>query len=468
MKRWMLAIGPATALAAGVCLFLSGQPAGIVWTTSVVVLCAIWWIFEPIPIPATSLIPLAVFPLVGVLTPGQVGQAYGDPLVLLMMGGFMLSMAMERSGAHRRIALTMVNLFGGSSGGRQLVFGFMAASAFLSMWISNAATTLMLLPIIAAVMEQSKNKRLHVCLLLGVAYAASIGGIGTPIGTPPNLVFMKAYVENAGRSEPSFSTWMSWALPVAALMLPAAGLWLTRGLKSEGPLTLPAVGRWRREEVLTLLVFAVTASLWITRREPLGGWSGLLESSGWFDAEDYAKVYAKDAWIAMLAVVAMHLIPNGKGETLLTWEAAARIPWGVLILYGGGIAIAKAFTASGLSQVIGDSMGGLATIPALVMIGCICLAVTMLTEVTSNTATANLLLPILAAAALSAQIDPALIMVPATLSTSFAFMLPVATPPNAIVFSSDKLTIRQMAQEGLALNLIGVVIVTALCWYRFG
>ncbi len=457
MKRWILILGPIAAALIGVGLYLSGETASIAWTAAVVVLCAFWWIFEPIPIPATSMIPLAVFPLVGVLSKEEVGQAYGHPLVLLMMGGFMLSTAMQRSGAHRRIALNMVKTFGGDSGGRRLVFGFMAASAFLSMWISNAATTLMLLPIIAAVMEKSTNPRLHTCLLLGVAYAASIGGIGTPIGTPPNLVFMRAFVENAHREEPSFTTWMTWAIPIILVMLPTAGLWLTRGLKPEGGLQLPSVGRWRSEEVRTLAVFAVTATLWITRKEPYGGWSGLLDLPG-----------ANDAWVAMLAVVAMHFIPNGNGETLLTWETASKIPWGVLILYGGGIAIAAAFESSGLSQLVGDSLGGLAAIPVVVMIGCVCLAVTFLTEVTSNTATANLLLPILAVAALTANVDPALIMVPATISASFAFMLPVATPPNAIVFSSEKLTIRMMAREGLALNLIGVAVVTIVCWLKFG
>ncbi len=405
MKNWILLIGPIVALWTGLGLVFLGHTSEIAWTAAVVVLCAIWWIFEPIPIPATSLIPLAVFPLVGVLTKTQVSQAYGDSLVLLMMGGFMLSTAMERSGAHRRIALNMVAAFGGKSGGRRLVFGFMAASAFLSMWISNAATTLMLLPIVAAVMEKSNNHQLHVCLLLGVAYAASIGGIGTPIGTPPNLIFIRVFEENAHRAPPSFTTWMTWAIPVLLVMLPITGFWLTRGLKAEDGLDLPSVGQWRKEEVRTLAVFVITAILWITRQAPLGGWSQWLQLPG-----------ANDAWIAMLAVVAMHFIPNGKGEALLTWETASKIPWGVLILYGGGISIAMAFETSGLSKLIGESLGVLSTIPVIILIGCVCLAVTFLTEVTSNTATANLLLPILAAAALTAQVEPALIMVPATIT----------------------------------------------------
>jgi sodium-dependent dicarboxylate transporter 2/3/5 len=336
------------------------------------------------------------------------------------------------------------------------VFGFMAASGFISMWISNAATTLMLLPIALAAIEKSNDRRLRQCLLLGVAYAASIGGIGTPIGTPPNLVFMKFYTEVAGGQEPTFTTWMSWAMPAMLIMLPATGLWLTRGLKAGGGLETPAVGSWRFEELATLIVFALTATLWITRKEPWGGWSHWLGLPG-----------ASDASVALLAVVAMHLLPDGKGETLLTWDDAKRIPWGVLILYGGGIAIAKAFDQSGLDDLIASSLTGLAKVPVVVMIALVCLAVTFLTEVTSNTATSNLILPILAATALAAAIDPRLIMVPATISASFAFMLPVGTPPNAIVYGSGEVTIEQMAREGFVINLIGVAVVTVVCYFTF-
>ena len=456
MKYSILLGGLVAAAATGGGTAWFGYPPEISWTAAVVVLCAIWWVFEPIPIPVTSLIPLAVFPMVGVLSAAQVGAALGDKLVLLMMGGFMLSTAMERSGAHRRIALSMVNAFGGDSGGRQLVFGFMAASAFLSMWISNAATVLMLLPIVFAVLEKSQNHRLNTALLLGIAYAASVGGIATPIGTPPNLVFMSAYVETARGEEPTFTTWMVWAVPIMAIMLPVTGLWLTRGLKPEGGLNLPQVGRWRYEEIATLIVFAATALLWVTRKGPFGGWSSWLGLPG-----------ANDASVALIAVVVMHILPNGKGERLLTWENAVKIPWGVMILFGGGIAIAKAFVESGLSEVLGESLSGIAGLPVIVMIGLVCLAVTFLTEVTSNTATATLLLPILATTALKAEIDPRLIMVPAAISASFAFMLPVATPPNAIVFGKGTITIRQMIREGFVLNLLGVVVVTLVCWLTF-
>ncbi|MGC6442204.1 MAG: SLC13 family permease [Rubripirellula sp.] len=456
MKTTTMFLGPGLAFVTWLTMFGIGHGADIAWTAAVVVCCAIWWIFEPVPIAVTSLIPIAVLPLVGVLDSKQVGGAYGDPLVLLMMGGFMLSMAMEKSGSHRRIAVMMVHGFRGENGGRRLVFGFMAASAFLSMWISNAATVLMLLPIVLAVTAHSSDLALKKCLLLGVAYAASVGGIGTPIGTPPNLVFMRLYTEVAGGVEPSFTRWMQWALPVVLVMLPLIGFWLTRGLSRSESLELPRVGAWRFEEIATLTVFVITALLWITRKGPQGGWSGAFGLEG-----------ASDASVALLAVVAMHCIPNLKGSTLLSWEDCKKIPWGVLILFGGGIAIARAFTESGLDQVIASSLTRLSDIPTLVMIAAVCFSVTFLTEVSSNTATANLILPILAATAVAASIDPRLVMVPAAISASFAFMLPVATPPNAIVFGSDQLTIREMAKEGFALNVIGAVVVTLICWLTF-
>jgi sodium-dependent dicarboxylate transporter 2/3/5 len=377
----------------------------------------------------------------------------------MMLGGFLLSAAMEKSGAHRRIALLMVNLFGGSSG-RRLVLGFMAAAALLSMWISNSATALMLLPIAMAVVDQSENKRFHSALLIGIAYACSIGGIVTPIGTPPNLVFMEVYQQKTGNEIP-FLTWMGIGLPIAVLMLPLAGLWLTRSIKQSVEVQLPSVGHWRQEEIRALSVFAVTILLWISRKQPLGGWSywtGITE--------------ANDASIALLGSVAMFLISSGRqnqdGSTsrLLDWQRARNIPWGILILFAGGICIAKAFEQSGLSQLLGDSFGGLAAVPILVLVLLICVAITFLTELTSNTATTTLLMPILAAMALSNQMDPLILMVPATISASFAFMLPVATPPNAIVFGSQRLTVKEMAREGGILNVVGAVVISVFCWLR--
>ncbi|NNF62047.1 MAG: SLC13/DASS family transporter [Gammaproteobacteria bacterium] len=455
MKTLALFGGPALAAALGVYLSATGSDAAVAWTAAVTVLCAVWWIFEPIPIPATSLLPLAVLPLVGVLTPAEVGESYGNSLILLLMGGFMLSTAMERSGVHRRLALGMVNLFGGG-GGRPLVFGFMLASAVLSMWISNTATTLMLLPIALAVIDQTRDHRLQLALLLGIAYAGSVGGLGTPIGTPPNLIFMKVYTETTG-IRLTFTDWMRWGLPVTAIMIPIIGLWLTRRLEHSAPLRLPESGAWRSEEIRTLIVFMLTALAWVTRSEPFGGWSAML---GLPDAND--------ASVALLAVVVMFLLPNGHGEKLLDWKTASSIPWGILILFGAGICIAKAFGNSGISTAIGEALSGLRHLPVLLVIAIICLTVTFLTEVTSNTATTALLMPIMAAAAVSSGLDPRLLMVPAAMTASCAFMLPVATGPNAVIFSSGRVQIREMAREGLILNLIGVVVVTLVCYFIFG
>jgi len=454
MNRWLIIAGPAAALLLFYVLLGQGwsQPAAI--TAAVTLLCALWWIFEPVPIPVTSLLPMAVFPLFGVLTPAEVGQSVGSPLILLLMGGFMLSTAMADSGAHRRIALYMVNLFGGGNA-KGLVLGFMAAAAVLSMWISNTATTLMLLPVALAVLEQT-DRRMNVPLLLGIAYAASIGGLGTPIGTPPNLIFMQIHLDRFGTT-PSFPEWMTWGLPVVLLFIPLAGLWLTRGLRLERPVELPRTGAWRPFETRVLIVFALTALFWITRQAPFGGWSG------WFGLPQ-----ANDASVALLAVVLMAALPNGEGGRLLRWKKARQIPWGVLLLFGGGIAIANAFAQSGLADIIAGELQAFLHLPTWALILCLCLVVTFLTEVTSNTATASLLMPLLAATAVASDFNPLLLMVPAVLSASCAFMLPVATAPNAIMFGSGKVRIKDMARAGFALNLLGAVIITAVCLIRFG
>jgi len=436
----------------------SGWPREGALTAGLTTLCALWWIFEPIPIPATSLIPLGVFPLLGILDGKQVAQAYGDPLIILLMGGAMLSKAMEKSGAHRRLALYMVNLFGGDNQ-RRLVLGFMVASAMLSMWVSNTATTLMLLPIAYAVLDSADEdgaRKLAVPLFLGIAYAASIGGLGTPIGSPPNIIFLKIYGEATG-SIPSFSQWMLWGLPVVVLLLPLAGLWITRHLGQTARLNIPQSGAWRSEEARVMIVFILTALAWITLREPFGGWTTWLG----VPTANYAAV-------ALTSVVAMFVLPNGRGGRLLDWESASTIHWGVLLLFAGGIAIAKAFTVTGISQAIGESLSGVTRLSIILLIAVVALAVTFLTEITSNTATTTLLMPILAAASLGAGFDPALLMLPAALSASCAFMLPVATAPNAIVFGTGQVTVQQMVREGFALNLMAAVTITAVVYFWLG
>ncbi|PHS73020.1 MAG: sodium:dicarboxylate symporter [Cycloclasticus sp.] len=420
-------------------------------TAAVAIWCVTWWIFEPVPIPITSLLPIAIFPLSGVLTADQVAAAYGNKLVLLLLGGFLLSTAISHCGAHRRLALTMVHWFGSDSP-KRLVLGFMVAAATLSMWISNTAATLMLLPVALAVIDSTDNKTLALPLMLGLAYAASVGGISTPIGTPPNLVFMQVYEENTGL-QIGFSQWMMWALPVVIIFLPIIWLWLTRNVENYGHLHLPKVGKWSTHERRVMAIFGITALLWITRREPFGGWSG------WLDIPQ-----ANDASVALLAVIALFVIPNGNKQKLLDWKTAQQIPWGILLLFSGGICLAKAFVISGLSTQLGEQLSVVTSFSIIGMMAVIALAVTFMTEATSNTATTAMLMPVLAATALNAGIDPLLLMIPATFSASCAFMLPVATAPNTIVFSSGHVHSDQMAREGFVLNLMGAVIVTVICW----
>ncbi len=437
----------------GLLMVLADLPTPMVVTGTTAAICVMWWIFEPIPIPVTSLLPLALMPLFGVLTPAETGAAYGSPLILLLMGGFLLSRGMESSGAHRRLALGVVRVVGGDSP-RRLVIGFMLAGASLSMWISNTATVLMLLPVALAVLDSAEQKDLlQVPLLLGLAWACSIGGLGTPIGTPPNLIFMQVYEDSTGQ-QIGFIQWMSVAIPVVLAMIAVAALWVTRGLPRAIPVLLPPPGAWRSAERRVLVIFGLTALVWMTRAEPFGGWRDWLGVPA-----------ANDASVAFLAVVALFITRDREGDPLITWREAAEIPWGVLLLFAGGICLAKAFVSSGLSEIAGEALVTLTTLPILLMTLLICLAVTFMTEATSNTATTALLMPILAAAGLAAGIDPVLLMIPAAMSASCAFMLPVATAPNAVVYGTDRIPIQVMFREGLVLNLIGAVVTASLLWW---
>ena len=437
-------------------LGLERQPAV---TAGIATWVALWWVFEPISIPATSMIPFVAFPFAGVLSNKEVAQAYGHWLILLLLGGFLLSAGMEKSGVHRRIALGIMRMVG-TGGPTRIILGMMLATWILSGWISNTATTLMMLPVALALCERLATLRTKQALLLGIAYAASIGGIATPIGTPPNVVLMGIYEETTGL-ELSFSTWLSFGYPLALGLVAVAWLLLTRSLGT-ADLSLPqndsvdtsegqALGPISSHERRVLGVFVVTALAWITRKEPFGGWSELLGITTMGDDS-----------VALAAALAFFIIPTGSGSTqrLLDWDTAKGIPWGLLILFGGGIAIAKAFAASGLSNIIGSLLTPLATSPFLVATLLICLVVTFLTEVTSNTATTTLLMPILAAAAIASDIDPLLLMIPAALSASCAFMLPVATAPNAVVYGSGMLPVAVMARTGVRLNLLAVIVIT--------
>ena len=443
-------------LVSGLCLAVImaalEQPEAIVITAVVAWLCMLWWIFEPLPIPVTSLLPIAVFPISGVLTSEQVGASVGSPLIILLLGGFLLSRGMESTGAHHRIALSVVNLVGGHKP-RRLVLGFMIAGALLSMWISNTASILMLMPVALAVLASCSDRNsLAAPLLLGLAWSCSIGGLGTPIGTPPNLILVQVYEENTAQTI-SFGQWMSWGMPVVLTLLPLAWWWVTRAVPRELDIQVPAAGPWRSAERRVLVVFGLTAVAWITRAEPFGGWQTWLGLPA-----------ANDASVALLAVVALFVVRDDQGEPLIDWAKASQIPWGVLLLFGGGICLARAFVASGLSAQVGDALTAVAALPVFAMMLLLALAVTFLTEATSNTATTALLMPVLAAVALAVEIDPLWLMVPAAMSASCAFMLPVATAPNAVVFGSGELPIRRMVREGFALNLIGALLIATVAW----
>ena len=443
-------------LLSGLCLVwllsAAGQSQPIVVTALVAWLCMMWWIFEPIPIPVTSLLPMAAFPLTGVLTAQQVGASVGSPLIILLMGGFLLSRGMESTGAHHRIALTVVNVVGGQRP-KQLVLGFMLAGALLSMWISNTASVLMLMPVALAVLASCSNRSLLAPpLLLGLAWSCSIGGLGTPIGTPPNLILVQVLEENTGQVI-SFSQWMSWGLPVVSILLPLAWLWVTRAVPRELDVTLPEVGPWRSAERRVLMILGLTALAWITRAEPFGGWQQWL-----------GLPTANDASVALLAVIALFIARDREGDALITWEQASQIPWGVLLLFGGGICLARAFIASGLSAQVGEAMTLVTALPVFVMMVLLALCVTFLTEATSNTATTALLMPLLVAVAVASEMDPLWLMVPAALSASCAFMLPVATAPNAVAFGSGELPIQRMVREGFVLNLIGAGVIASVAW----
>lgn len=451
MKPARILLGLLFAAAAGLAAHYGlALPDKIVWTIAITALTAFWWVTEALPIPATSLVPFALFPLAGVLDQRQAAAALGSYVIVLLMASFMLSKALEKSGAHERLALYMINLVGLS--GRRLVLGFMVAAAVLSMWISNTATTLMLATMALAILSRTDNEKLGAPLLLGIAFAASLGGTATLIGTPPNLIFAENFLQATG-GEYSFSRWMITGVPIVALGVPVMGLWLTRSLGGVKAPTLADPGPWRIDEKRTMMVFAIAIALWVTRAEPFGGWSGALGMDG-----------AGDSTVAVFAVVLMFLVPDGKGSALLDWESASDIPWGMLLLFAGGICIAAAFRASGLDLLIGEELSGLANAPVFWMMLGLCLSVTFLTEMTSNTATANLLMPLLAAVAAGTDIKPELLMIPAVISSSCAFMLPVATAPNAIIYGTGHVTIAHMAREGVVLNVLVAVIVASVCW----
>lgn len=445
------------------------SPAGRA-TAAVAVWMAVWWLTEAIEVYATALLPLLLLPILGARSMKATAAPYAHELIFLFMGGFLLALAMERWGLHRRIALVALRLVGNRPS--HMVAGFMAVTAGLSMWVSNTATTIMMLPVATSVIDLVEGARepssrsqhsFALALLLGVAYAASIGGLATPIGTPPNL-FLISYARSELGIEISFVRWMAFALPLVALLLPVTWLLLTRILfvpeldRIEGGArmirrSLAALGPMRPAERRVFAVFVAASALWILRP--------LLVELECFGMRPAAGL--TDAGVAMLAALSLFVMPTSS-ETqrfVLDWETARNLPWGILVLFGGGLSLAAAINANGVGELLAARVAAFAGIaPLLLLVGIVTLVV-FLTELTSNTATSATLIPILAGLAPGLGVDPLLLIVPAALSASCAFMLPVATPPNAIIFGSGLVTIPQMIRAGFWLNWICVGAIVA-------
>ena len=432
---------------------------------AVTALMAIWWITEAIPIPATALIPVALFPFLGVMKASEATAPYANHLIFLFLGGFMIAMTMERWNLHRRIAIRTILIVGDTPS--RIILGFMLATAVLSMWISNTATAMMMVPIGLSILKQTgdtmsgdpKLANIHnsfsTSLMLGIGYAASIGGVATLIGTPPNIL-MAGFIEESWGVEIGFGNWMAFALPLSFTMLILTWIYLTKvlfpvkeisgiGNKNSMKAELEKLGPMSREEKMILIVFIVVALGWISR-----GFINL----------PFIK-YISDSTIAISGALVLFMLPVNfnKGEFLLNWKTAVKIPWDVIILFGGGLSLAHGFTLSGLDAWIGNQVS-LININYMVFIGVIVLVTIFLTEITSNTATAAMFIPVLAGISIAINIHPYGPIIAAAVAASFAFMLPVATPPNAIIFGSKKVSIPVMAKTGFFLNLLGWLLIT--------
>lgn len=426
---------------------------------------AIWWVTEAVPIAVTAFLPIILFPLTGVLEIGKTTEAYAHKYIFLYLGGFMIAIAIEKWNLHKRIALNIINLIGSDIS--RIILGFMLATGFLSMWISNTATSVMMLPIGTAIVSQFKsgNGSSHEgnafgkALMLSIAYSASIGGFATLIGTPPNLV-LAGILEDIYNVKISFFQWFIFGFPTSSVLIFICWKYMTKyafrfdqiqfpGGKAEISRLRHSLGRITYEEKIVLVVFIVTAIAWMSR--------SLIEKV--IPAID-------DTIIAMLSGIILFIIPNKKRDKkLLSWDDTIQLPWGIILLFGGGMALARGFTSSGLAEWIAMQMSTLDGLSILLLILVLVAVVNFLTEITSNLATTAMLLPVLAPMALSFNIHPYMIMVSVTIAASCAFMLPVATPPNAVVFGSGYLHIPDMTRTGFFMNLISIVLVTLATYF---
>ena len=444
---------------------------------AIAVLMAIWWMTEAVPIAITALLPVVLFPLFGIMNGKDVSSTYFNHIIFLFIGGFIVALAMEKWDLHRRIALKILLLVGVSP--NRILIGFMLATAFLSMWISNTATAMMMVPIALSVISQLEEnigseyiKKYSVALLLGIAYSASIGGIATLIGTPPNIAFSQIYSQTfPSAQEISFAQWIVFALPLSIIMLFFAWLFLylifvpkisfKGNAKEVIKRHYSKLGRITYEQIVVLIGFVLLAFLWLFRSGfdisighkniILPGWSKLFAHPEYFN----------DGTAAMFIALLLFIIPskNDKSQTIMDCQTLSKLPWNIVLLFGGGFALAKGFSVSGLSMWIAQRFHSLTNLNLILIVLIISTVVVFLTEFTSNTATTQMFLPILSSIAIGIHIDPLILMIPATISASLAFMLPIATPPNIIIFGSGRVRIVDMMKVGIFLNLIGIIVI---------
>lgn len=450
--------------------------------SAVAFLMAIWWISEAIPLAITSLLPIILFPLLGIMNGDSAAAPYINSTIFLFLGGFLIALAMERWNLHKRIALKIILIFGSKPS--RIILGFMVAAAFLSMWISNTATAVMMLPIGLSVileLEELYTKRITrkftISLLLGIAYSCSIGGISTLIGTPPNLAYIKIlHIIFPNAPEISFASWLTFALPMAIILIAFAYFLITKLLyKPHKELAVNEkiiieqyknLGKMSREEKLVALIFLITALLWIFRTSinldfiKIPGWTTIFNE----------PTFINDGTIAIAMSIILFIIPskNHPNEKILDEKVFTKVPWGIILLFGGGFALGEGFVQSGLSDYIGNQISGLQNLSPFLILVIVCFVMTFLTELTSNTATTQMILPILASVSVAIKINPMFLMVAATISASMAFMLPVATPPNAVIFGSNRIKVSEMARTGLLLNLIGVIVISLFVYFLGG
>ena len=447
---------------------------------AVAALMAVWWITDAIPLYATALLPIVLYPALGILKGSATAPVYMNSTIFLFLGGFMIALTLEKWNLHKRIALFIIRSLGGGSS--RIVFGFMTAAAFLSMWISNTATAIMMVPIGLAVILQMEEKfnsadthRFTVGLMLGIAYGCSLGGVATLVGTPPNLSFARIFEITFPHAKTiSFGIWAMMGISLTAIMMVIVWAMITQIFYRVPAHVLvdkmivdheyERLGPMRFEEKAVLGVFFCTAFLWVFR-ENLS--FGVMTIPGWSNLIPYPEMI-DDGTVAVFMATILFFIParrENAGVFLMEPDVIKKLPWGIVLLFGGGFALAKGFQESGLSNFIGSQFAGLENVSPVLMVFLICLGITFLTELTSNTATTEMILPILASVAVAMKVNPLMLMIPATLSASFAFMLPVATPPNAIIFGSGRISIAEMAKIGVFINIIGAIVITLVFYF---